>query len=519
MKRYIYIYIVLINSIIAQSANNIYQNNSPATVQIYTLVGNDVIGCGSGFIVDHKGTIVTNHHVIEGAESIEVELMNGEKYNVRGFYIINEEKDIAIMDIAGFDLPYTELGNSNTIQVGDEVSTIGNPLCIEDPYSKNTFTKGNVSQIFNDNAGIKWIKFTAPISSGNSGGPLLNAYGEVIGIVTASIGDSDTDISQNLNFAVPINYVRGYLKDEFTDDDIKYQVDYDHYSLGTNQHHSNSQEWNYDTRDLMITNCLNMDGYDTNIEQCKCIYETLSDYFNSPDEIDFNDEGLTNALDQNGCEIPQKETKNYSEYGWSEIKEYYFEDCIDSGYSKSQCTDGWFCALNMFISKYGGYYNVDWNNDSFIDQIDEECDYNKSVSKDYISMIEYSYMTYYNVNSNKLSAIEGIWEVLSKVYDSSGRVLSSEVISKCAIIRSENEEFDFIEYNISDEGDWIPANVSAFFESNGNNTYYSWQLNHNSDLVSEGEYILNISFGDEEIYNKETYKDKTYIHIYKKLYP
>ena len=510
MNKLFYIFLV-INYLIGQSANNIYQDNSPATVQIYTLVENSIQSCGTGFIVDHKGTIVTNHHVIEGAQSVEVELMNGEKYDVRGFYVIDKDKDIAIMDIPGFDLPYIKLGNSNTAQVGDEVSTIGNPLCIADPYSKNTFTKGNVSQIFNDNYGIKWIKFTAPISSGNSGGPLLNAYGEVIGIVTAA-ADSDDDISQNLNFAVPINYVRGYLTEDFSN--IQYPVDYDHNTVGDNQL-SNSTSWNSETRSDMITACLEMEGYNTNVQQCICIYETLSAYYDSPEDIDFYDEGLLDAFDQKGCEVPKKNTENYLDYGWTEIKELYIKDCKNEGYSHNRCSDGWYCSFNSLVSEYGGFYNVDWDDDVIFNTLDTECDYSKALSDDFYSMIEYSYMTYFNDHSHSLSSLEGIWEVLSKVYDNTGRVLSSKVIAKCAIIRTNNKEFDYIEYNLSDEDEWIPGNVSAFFKVDGNNTFYSIQLNDKSDFVSEGQYILK----EEELSKKEIYNDKTYIHMYKKLYP
>jgi len=157
-------------------------------------------GLGTGFLVQKNGTIVTNYHVIKDAQQITVTLESGDIYKAAYLLRTDQEKDIAILRIEGADLPVISLGNSDAIEVGEEVMAIGTPEGLA-----QTVSNGIVSQV-RQMQGYRMIQITAPISHGSSGGPLLNRAGQAIGITTLFLTEG-----QNLNFAVPINYVRGIL--------------------------------------------------------------------------------------------------------------------------------------------------------------------------------------------------------------------------------------------------------------------------------------------------------------------
>ena len=155
---------------------------------------------GSGFVASNDGKIVTNYHVIEGADSALVKFSNGAFYLVEGVLAVDPAMDIAILKAAGKDLPWLPFGNSSSVQVGEHVVAVGSPLAIEGSVSDGiisavreiTFRQGNLTA----------LQTTAPISPGSSGGALLNMKGEVIGVTTAQLTGG-----QNLNFAIPVNYV------------------------------------------------------------------------------------------------------------------------------------------------------------------------------------------------------------------------------------------------------------------------------------------------------------------------
>lgn len=158
------------------------------------------VSIGSGFIVNPQGLIVTNFHVIRGAYGANVELINGQSFKdiwVKGFDITN---DIAIISVQAQELHYIPLGNSDRVKVGEKVVAIGNPEGL-----RNTVSDGVVSGLrtLEDS---KRIQFTAPVSTGSSGGVLLDLTGHAIGIVTESLVTA-----QNINFAIPINTVRKVL--------------------------------------------------------------------------------------------------------------------------------------------------------------------------------------------------------------------------------------------------------------------------------------------------------------------
>jgi len=157
-------------------------------------------GVGSGFIVDPKGYILTNQHVIEGATRITVGLLSGEKY--RGKVIgVDKETDVAVVKIdPPRDLPTVKLGDSNNAQVGDWVLAIGSPFGLD-----QTVTAGIISKKERDSpfftAFQRFLQTDAAINRGNSGGPLVNMRGEVIGM-NSQIATSTGDYN-GIGFALP----------------------------------------------------------------------------------------------------------------------------------------------------------------------------------------------------------------------------------------------------------------------------------------------------------------------------
>ncbi|MBD2340795.1 trypsin-like peptidase domain-containing protein [Calothrix sp. FACHB-156] len=161
-------------------------------------------GIGSGFIIDSHGEILTNAHVVNGADTVTVTLKDGRTFKgkVMGSDPVT---DVAVVRIPANNLPTVRLGNSDQLQPGAWAIAIGNPLGLD-----NTVTHGIISatgrsssQVGMPNERVNYIQTDTPINPGNSGGPLLNASGEVIGINTAIIQNS-----QGLGFAIPINTVK-----------------------------------------------------------------------------------------------------------------------------------------------------------------------------------------------------------------------------------------------------------------------------------------------------------------------
>lgn len=158
-------------------------------------------GEGSGFIIDPNGMILTNAHVVSGADSVTVTLKDGRKLKgeVRG---VDEPSDLAVVKINGRNLPVAPLGNSKDLQVGDWAIAVGNPLGLD-----NTVTLGIISTLNRSSSQVgipdkrlDFIQTDAAINPGNSGGPLVNEQGEVIGINTAIRADA-----QGIGFAIPID--------------------------------------------------------------------------------------------------------------------------------------------------------------------------------------------------------------------------------------------------------------------------------------------------------------------------
>jgi S1-C subfamily serine protease len=203
----------------------IYRQASPAVANILTKATEydffmdpvPVEGAGSGFVIDPRGYILTNYHVVEGAQSIEVVLGDQSRYPAK-FIGADQRNDVALLKIdpKGKQLIALKLGDSGSLQVGQKVLAIGNPFGFQ-----STLTTGVVSALgrtvqtsqttFIDEA----IQTDAAINRGNSGGPLINSHGEVIGINSAIYTPSGT--TAGIGFAIPVNTAKNIANDLMTD--------------------------------------------------------------------------------------------------------------------------------------------------------------------------------------------------------------------------------------------------------------------------------------------------------------
>lgn len=161
-------------------------------------------GVGSGVIVDASGIVLTNNHVVEGADEVTVELSDGREFKAREIKT-DPDSDLAVIRLDGAkDLPTARLGDSDQLDTGDWVIAIGNPFELE-----TTVSAGIISGKGRELGGIRRAKFLqtdAAINPGNSGGPLVNLDGEVIGINTAIASNSGG--YQGIGFAIPINLAK-----------------------------------------------------------------------------------------------------------------------------------------------------------------------------------------------------------------------------------------------------------------------------------------------------------------------
>ena len=164
---------------------------------------------GSGVIVDETGTIITNQHVIAGADSIRVQLADGREAEatVTGQ---DPDTDIALLDLSMGSLPIMPLGRSDTLRAGDIVLAIGNPFGLS-----QTVTQGIVSATGRGQLGLatfeNFIQTDAAINLGNSGGALIDTNGDLVGINTAVLNRSSGG-PEGIGFAIPVNLVRGVME-------------------------------------------------------------------------------------------------------------------------------------------------------------------------------------------------------------------------------------------------------------------------------------------------------------------
>ncbi len=173
---------------------------------------------GSGFIISPEGYIVTNDHVAGNASEITVTMTNGKQYQAK---LIGSDKasDIALIKVDADNLPYEILGNSNDIMIGEWVIAFGNPFGLFEINDKPTVTVGVVSSTgmnlepMNNRYYLNMIQTDAAINGGNSGGPLVNSNGEVIGMNTLIFTAGGNQGNIGLGFAIPINKIKRIIKE------------------------------------------------------------------------------------------------------------------------------------------------------------------------------------------------------------------------------------------------------------------------------------------------------------------
>jgi serine protease Do len=160
-----------------------------------------IAGAGSGFILSENGYILTNHHVVENAASVTVILHDGSEHPAE---IIGSDPviDVAVIRIKAEGLHAVKIGSSDAIMVGDQVVAIGNPLGELTNSLTVGYISGKMRTVYIEGAPHLMLQTDAAVSPGNSGGPLFNLYGEVIGVVTAKAVGSDVE---GIGFAIPIN--------------------------------------------------------------------------------------------------------------------------------------------------------------------------------------------------------------------------------------------------------------------------------------------------------------------------
>ena len=202
----------------ALSAQEVYRKVSGAVVTVAVDLDGGRMSVGTGVIFREDGYILTNHHVVAGGKSCTVLLSGGRPYAAK--YIASDAGyDLAVLKINAEEaLPFAEFGNSDALSVGDPVYAIGTPLDIE---MGGTFTDGIVSSVnreiqLTSRTSMPLIQTNAALNNGNSGGPLINEYGQVIGINTLKMSNTLSDISatvEGLGFAVPSSRVVSVIND------------------------------------------------------------------------------------------------------------------------------------------------------------------------------------------------------------------------------------------------------------------------------------------------------------------
>jgi Trypsin-like peptidase domain len=198
--------LVLTTSLCGQgkSPSEIAREQSKAVVVLEGLDDRgNVVGQGSGFIVTQSGAIVTNLHVVRGASMVRVKLPSGDTYKTADIVDIDDVRDLVVLKIKGFQLPTVRLGDSDRVEAGEPVVVISSPEGLT-----NSVSTGVISGVRRLET-HRVFQITAPISPGSSGGALFDSSGSVVGLVTYVLKRG-----QNINFAVPINYVRGMIGDQ-----------------------------------------------------------------------------------------------------------------------------------------------------------------------------------------------------------------------------------------------------------------------------------------------------------------
>ena len=187
----------------------IYQQNVNAVVAVRT--NNST---GTGFLISEDGYVVSNYHVVEGGVKLQVITVDDQTYDAQ---LIGYDKtnDVSLLKIEASGMSYVTIGSSDELQVGDQVVAIGNALGELTATLTVGYISGKDRIVSTDGTAINMLQTDASINSGNSGGPLFNVYGEVVGITTAKdTGNSSSGaVIEGIGFAIPINDVFGMVED------------------------------------------------------------------------------------------------------------------------------------------------------------------------------------------------------------------------------------------------------------------------------------------------------------------
>ena len=208
-------------SVEGMTPGQVYAQNAQSVVMVYSQISTNMYGqtstatsTGSGFVLTEDGYVVTNFHVIEGATKLTVQTGSGEEYSAEAVGY-DSANDVALLKVDATGLQAVKIGSSNDLIVGDQVVAIGNPL----GELTSTLTVGYISakerDVSTDGTVINMLQTDAAINSGNSGGPLFNMKGEVVGITTAKYsGTSNSGATiEGIGFAIPIDDVYDMLDD------------------------------------------------------------------------------------------------------------------------------------------------------------------------------------------------------------------------------------------------------------------------------------------------------------------
>jgi len=205
------IYNAYVNSCVVITCQVTYTTNT-----WYGPYSGTATSAGSGFVISDNGYIVTNYHVIDGADTIKVTFYNGEEYEAT-FVGGEESNDVAVLKIDATGLTPVVLGDSDNLSVGEPVSTIGNALgTLSFSQTSGAVSGLGRSVTYSDGTIISMLQTDCTINSGNSGGPLFDQYGRVVGITSAKYSnnaDSSAASIENIGFAIPINDVKTIITD------------------------------------------------------------------------------------------------------------------------------------------------------------------------------------------------------------------------------------------------------------------------------------------------------------------
>ena len=202
-----------VNGQLQETLIDLYKNTNPSVVHIFALAQSVGLGSGTGFVIDNQGHILTNNHVIQSAETLEIKFPNGFRTNA---IVVGTDQDADVAIIRVEELPEgakpLALGNSSDLQVGEFVVAIGNPFGQDSSMSLGIVSavgRGLPSDRLLPGGGSYQlpdaIQIDAPINPGNSGGPLLNLNGEVVGINARIF--SETGANTGVGFSIPIDIV------------------------------------------------------------------------------------------------------------------------------------------------------------------------------------------------------------------------------------------------------------------------------------------------------------------------